>query len=74
MLLPNLPIEYLDLGVLRGLGDFVASFVYFDERNLRWNNKRMAWVLVEVDLDLGLPEEIEIIIEKGLILQTLDYW
>jgi hypothetical protein len=60
--------------VLRGLGDFVGSFVYFDERDLRWNNKHMAWVLVEVDLDLGLPEEIEIITKKGLILQTLDYW
>jgi hypothetical protein len=60
MLLPELPIEYLDLEVLRGLRDSVGRFVYFDERDLKWNNKRMAWVLVEVDLDLGLPEDIEI--------------
>jgi hypothetical protein len=74
MLLPDLPIEYWDLEVLRGLGDYVVSLVYFDERDLRWNNKHMAWVLVDVDLDLVLPKEIEIIKEKGSILQTLDYW
>jgi hypothetical protein len=40
------------------IANTVGKFVFFDEKTLRWNNKRLAWILVEVDLDLGLPKEI----------------
>jgi len=55
MLLPNFPKELWVLKVFKNIGDMVGRFVYFDEQSLRCNNKTLASVLVEMDLDLGLP-------------------
>jgi hypothetical protein len=40
------------------LANSVGKLVFFDEKTLQWKNKRLAWILVELDLDLGLLEEI----------------
>jgi len=41
-LLQDLPIEFWDVEVLKGIGDAMGNFVYFEEKYLHWDNKRMA--------------------------------
>jgi hypothetical protein len=43
------------------------------KKSLRWNNKRLSWILVEMDLELGLLEDIEILMDHGSFIQVLDY-
>jgi hypothetical protein len=47
---------------------------YKNEHALSWNNKHLAWVLVELDIELGLPEEMEVYFEEDSFIQLLDYW
>ena len=37
-------------------------------------DKRMASVLVEMDVSLGLPSEVDILWGDGIFYQRLDYW
>jgi hypothetical protein len=56
MLLPDFPIEFWSVRIFEVVANSVGSFVFFDEKSLHWNNKRLMWVLVDLDLSKGLPE------------------
>ena len=38
------------------------------------HNKRLVWILVELDLDKGLEDVIDITIGDTHILQAVDFW
>lgn len=40
------------------LANQIGRFIYFDEKSIFHEDKRMAWVLVEIEADLGLPAEV----------------
>jgi hypothetical protein len=58
MLLSDFLIEFWFVNFFEVVANIVGRFIYFYERSLRWNNKRLAWVLVEMDLDRGLRDSI----------------
>jgi hypothetical protein len=60
--------------IFEAIANSVGNFIFYDDQALRWSNKRLAWVLVEIDLDKGLPDEIEIYIGDTYICQAVDYW
>jgi hypothetical protein len=60
MLLPDFPLELWSLPVFEAVANTVGRFVYFDLCSLSWVNKWIAWLLVEIDLDSGLPESIDV--------------
>jgi hypothetical protein len=74
MLLPNFPIEFWSVRIFEAVANSVGKFVFFDELSLRWSNKRLAWVLVELDLTRGLDDVIDISIEDSHIRQLVDFW
>jgi hypothetical protein len=74
MLLPDFPIEFWSIRIFEAVAKSVGKFIFFDELSLRWSNKRLAWVLVELDLDRGLPDVIDISIGDTHIRQSVDFW
>ena len=60
-MLPGISIELWKTQVLNLVGEKLGKFVYVDERSLKGNNKKMASLLVELDISKGLISEIEII-------------
>jgi hypothetical protein len=43
MFLPEFPVELWVTQMFVDLENIVGSFMYFDEKTLCWNNKRIAW-------------------------------
>jgi hypothetical protein len=43
-----------------GVANTIGKFIYFDPHSLNWSNKRTAWVLAEIDLELSLLDSIEV--------------
>jgi hypothetical protein len=74
ILLPDFSLELWSVRIFIDIANSVGRFVYFEEKSLRWNNKRLAWVLVEMDLELGFPNEIEISLGDSSFMDSLDYW
>lgn len=53
----------------------VGTLIYFDSRSLSWVNKRLPWFLVEIDLDNGLSEAIDVVnIGDHSFRQFVDFW
>jgi hypothetical protein len=73
MLLPKFPVELWVTQIFVDLENIVGRFVYFDEKTLCWNNKRIAWVLVEFDSEKGFLEDIEVSTGDSFFIQVLDY-
>jgi hypothetical protein len=69
MLLPDFPIEFWSTTIFEAIANSVGKYIFFDPESLRWCNKRTAWVLVEFDIDKGLPETIEIVIGDRVMSQ-----
>lgn len=74
VLLLDFPLELWSLTVLEAVANSIGRLVYFDDRSLRWVNKKVAWVLVDMDLDSGLPDSLDICIGDHRFSQPLDYW
>jgi hypothetical protein len=74
MIMPDFPIELWTSPILEMVANTAGKFIFFDQRSLNWSNKRAAWVLVEFDTDLGLPDSIEIRVGEHSFRQILDYW
>jgi len=62
MLLLDFPVEFWSKHIFVAVANYVRKFIFFDERSLCWVNKQVVWVLVELDLDRGLLEYIEVTI------------
>jgi hypothetical protein len=74
MLLPDFPLELWSLPVFEAIANTVGKFVFFDSRSLNWINKCVAWVLVEIDLESGLLDSIDVNIGDLSFRQPLDFW
>jgi len=73
MLLPDFPIELWSKDVFISLANSVGRFLMVEDNCFRWNNKRLAWILVEIDPLLGFPEEIEVILGVNRFIQVVDF-
>ena len=67
-LLPGLPFPLWNRPLLEGVGNTIGSFVALDEDFMNSFDKRMAKILVEVDITKGLPAEIEILCRERLFI------
>ena len=72
-LLPGLPFPLWNHSLLEGIGNTIGHFVDIDEDFMNSYDKRMARILVELDILKGLPAEIEILCWERLFTQRLDY-
>ena len=59
--------------MLEGVGNTLGHFVVVEEDFMHAYDKRMAKILVEMDISVGLPAEVEILCQERLFLQRLDY-
>ena len=74
MLLPDFPLEYWSIRVFEAIANSIGKFNFFDELSLHNHNKRLIWLLVELDLDRGLLDDIDITIRDVHFLQTINFW
>ena len=68
--LPHLPLHCWNLESLEIIGNKLGEFIDRDERKDRFYCARIC---VEVDLEIGLPEAIQLIVVERSYLQVLDY-
>ena len=73
VLLPSLPFPLWNLNILEGIANTIGRFVAVDEDFHLSFDKMMAQVLVELDVSLGLPAEVEILCKEQLLVHKLDY-
>jgi hypothetical protein len=73
VLLPGLPLNLWNLPVLKAIGNLLGRFLKVDETCLLSTDKRMARVLVELDLHAGLMDSIELEWRGQVSVQRLDY-
>jgi len=51
----GLPIQFWHIDILVDLANMIGKYIYLDNAMLRSHDKRRALLLVEVELDVGLP-------------------
>jgi hypothetical protein len=73
VLLPGLPLQLWNQQALKLIGASLGRFLCVDQNSLDASDRRMARIYVELDIQAGLPEIIEIDWRNQLITQRLDY-
>jgi hypothetical protein len=73
VLLPGLPLNLWNKPALRAIGNLLGRFLKVDEKCLSSQDKRMARVLVEIDIHAGLMESLELEWRGQIMIQRLDY-
>jgi hypothetical protein len=73
VLLPGLPLQLWNAKALEAIGNELGRFIKVDELSLSTPDKRLAKVLVEVDIHVGLLEALEIDWRGYILGQRLDY-
>jgi hypothetical protein len=73
VMLPGLPLYLWNEGALTAIGNNLGSFIMIDKKNLEASNRKVARVLVEMDVHLGLPETMEVEWRGICCQQRLDY-
>jgi hypothetical protein len=73
VLLPGLSLNLWNKPALSAIGNLLGRFLKLDEVGLRSEDKRMARILVELDLHAGLMDSIEIEWRGQVVIQKLDY-
>ena len=58
---------------MEGIGNTIRRFVAVEADFHLAYDKRVARVLVEMDISRGLPTEVEILCNERLLIQRLDY-
>jgi hypothetical protein len=74
VLLLDFPLELWSEASLKDITNKLGKFVALDKDFLNLEDKRIARVLVELDLSKGLLEKMEIEWGLGVFIWTLDYW
>ena len=64
VLLPSFPFPLSSKGILEGIANTIGRFVAVEEYCHLIFNKRMAKVLVEIDISSGLLAEVEILYKE----------
>jgi hypothetical protein len=73
VLLPGFPLNLWNKTALMAIGNLLGRFLKIDEACLLSSDKRMARVLVELDLHAGLMDSIELEWRGHVMVQRLDY-
>ena len=73
VLLPQLPFPLWSKSILEGIGNTIGRFVSVEDDFLQVYDKRIARILVEMDISRGLPAEVELLCGERLLIQRLDY-
>ena len=68
-LLPGLPFPLWNRSLLEGVGNTIGRFVVLDEDFMSSYDKRLAQILVEIDISRGLPANVEILCKERLFIQ-----
>jgi hypothetical protein len=74
VILPNLPLAFWREEVLKAIENRIGSFLSFEPG---WESKvdrRWAWVHIEINMRLGLTEDIELVLGDFVHSQWIDYW
>ena len=58
VLLPALPFPLWSRSMLEGIGNTIGRFVAVEEDFMNSYDKRMAKILVEMDISVGLPTDV----------------
>ena len=74
VLLPHLPFPLWNKNVLEGIANTIGRFVAVETDFLLAFDKRVARILVEMDVSLGLPADVEVLYGERLFIQKLDYF
>ena len=72
--LPGLPLEFWTHKALRAIGNSIGSTKYIDPGIVGASDKRIAWLLVEVDFAGGLPGDVDLLWNQRRHKQCIDYW
>jgi hypothetical protein len=73
VLLPGLPLNLWNTSALTAIGNLLGHFLKIDEASLHSIDKRLARVLVEVELHAGLMDSIKLEWRGHVMVQRLDY-
>jgi hypothetical protein len=73
VLLPGLPLQLWNQQALELIGASLGRFLRVDTNSLAAPDRRMAKIYVEIDIQAGLPEILEIDWRGFLFAQRLDY-
>ena len=68
VLVPHLPFPLWNVNILEGIANTIRCYVAVDEDFHLTFDKRVAWVLVELDVSHGLPVEVEILCRDRLLV------
>lgn len=60
VMLKGFPLELWYVEIFVMLANQIGRFIYFDEKSIYHDDKWTAWVLTEIDADLGLLTEVSI--------------
>ena len=74
MLLPGLPLQHWNVRALEAIGIKLGRFIMVDEHSLSESDKRMAKVLLEVNIHYGLLEALDIEWRGHYLRQRLEYF
>ena len=69
----GLPFPLWNRSLLEGIGNTIGRFVVVEDDFMNVYDKRIAQILVEMDITKGLPAEVEILCRDHLFAQRLDY-
>ena len=72
-LLSGLPFPLWNRSLLEGIGNIIGRFEAVEEDFMNTYDKRMARILVEMDITKGLLADVEILCLERLFSQRLDY-
>jgi hypothetical protein len=73
VLLPGLLLQLWNVKALEAISNESGRFIKVDETTLQSQDKRMAKVLVEVDIHAELLKSLEIEWQGHILVQRLDY-
>jgi hypothetical protein len=73
VLLPGLPLQLWNQQALEQIGSSIGRFLRQDPSTFSASDRKMARIYVEMDIQAGLPEILEIDWRNQLISQRLDY-
>lgn len=67
-------MELLNVGTLEALVKIFGKIVLIDEKYLNAMDKRVARLLVEVDISKGLVLEFKLVWRNKVFTQKVQYW
>ena len=73
VLLLGLPFPLWNRSLLEGIGNTIGRFMAVEDDFMNSYDKRMAKILVELDISKGLPADVEILCLDRMFSQRLDY-